>query len=78
MSQAPCPQDCVAHSGFGAKIAQLEKFRENQEGKDGVNQRVWETLAKINQKQNWILGGVSFLGFAMMVGTAIIGLIWKK
>lgn len=58
--------ECPAHSGLTKSIDSLEDFQKRQEGTDGVNQRIFDRLDKINAKLSWMLGGAFGIGF--MVG----------
>lgn len=61
----PPVEQCVHHSGISKAIENLEDFRERQEGKEGVNQRIFERLDAIGARLNWVLGGIALLGFLL-------------
>jgi hypothetical protein len=58
---------CLDHSGNCADLENLKQFQDRQEGKQGVNERVFKTLDNINAKQSWILGGIAAWSIILIV-----------
>lgn len=61
----PPIEQCAAHSGVAKGLETLEEFRERQEGRGGVNERIFERLDKINNKLSWITGAAFGIGFIL-------------
>jgi hypothetical protein len=69
---------CSEHSGTCSEIESLKSFQVRQEGTNGINQRLFDKLEHIAQKQTWILGGVAMLSFLIIVALTILGIFLKK
>lgn len=61
----PPTVECAAYSGVAKSIESLEDFQKRQEGTDGVNQRIFDRLDKINAKLSWMLGAAFGIGFVV-------------
>lgn len=64
---------CNEHSGTCARVDELQRFQDRQEGTDGVNQRLFEKVDKVSGKLNLILGAVFVLWPAIQVIMWLVG-----
>lgn len=69
---------CLEHSANCEALDELKAFRDRQEGKDGINQRIFTKLDEVAQKQSWMLGGLAALCFLITLLVAVFAAYPKK